>query len=338
MIVEALKKVVDGNNLPLEEAQAVMGEIMKGDATDAQIAALITALRMKGETVDEISGFAKAMRSEATTVKTKAVELVDTCGTGGDLSNTFNISTAAAFVVAGAGVHVAKHGNRSVSSKSGSADVLEALGVNLELPAAQVGKAIDEVGIGFLFAPMLHPAMKHAIGPRREMGIRTVFNILGPLTNPAYATRQCLGVYEEKLTETLALVLGNLGIKRAMVVHGADGLDEISNTGESVVSELAHGKVDTYTVTPEQFGIPRVERKDLLGGSAEENAEILKAILAGEKGPKRDIVLLNAGAALIAAGAAANFMEGLELAAQSIDTGKSREKLDELVAFSQRSG
>lgn len=336
MLVEALKSVVDGRNLTVEEAQAVMGAIMRGEATDAQIAAMLTALRMKGETVDEITGFALAMRGKATPVKTKALELVDTCGTGGDLSNTFNISTTAAFVVAGAGVHVAKHGNRSVSSKSGSADVLEALGIGLELSAEDIGRAIEGVGIGFLFAPLLHPAMKYAIGPRREMGIRTVFNILGPLTNPAGAKRQCLGVYDERLTEPLAMVLGNLGIKRALVVHGADGLDEISNTGESTVSELNDGKVDTYFIKAEQFGIERAAVEDLRGGTAEENASILKAVLGGEQGPRRDIVLLNAAAALIAAGKAENFAEGLELAAESIDTGAAGDKLEDLIAFSKR--
>lgn len=336
MIVEAIKKVVEKQNLTSTEAATVMEEIMGGQATDAQIASLITALRMKGETVDEITGFAQVMRSKATRIRPHQTELLDTCGTGGDISYTFNISTATAFVAAGAGVRVAKHGNRSVSSQCGSADVMEALGVKIELTPELVEACIDEVGIGFMFAPLLHQAMKYAIGPRKEIGIRTVFNILGPLTNPAQATSQILGVFNPALTETMAQVLGDLGVKHALVVHGAGGLDELSTMGENKISEWANGGVKTYSLQPLDLGLPLVTLNDLKGGTTKENAQIIRVILSGEKGPKRDIVLLNSAAALIAADKAGDFKEGIAMAAQSIDSGAALEKLDKLIEFSNK--
>jgi len=334
MIVEAIQKTVEGNDLDQNEAFSVMEEIMGGGATEAQIASFITALRMKGETVDEISGFAKAMRQNATRITPDADELIDTCGTGGDAPNTFNISTASAFVAAGAGVRVAKHGNRSVSSQCGSADVLEELGVNIEVPPEVVEECINEVGIGFLFAPMLHKAMKYAIGPRRQIGIRTVFNILGPLSNPAFANAQVLGVYHHSLVSVMAKVLGNLGAKHALVVHGADRMDEISNTGASIVAEFKNGILAEYSVLPEEYGLKRCTIDDLKGGEKKENADILRNILSGKQGPQRDIVLLNSAAALVAADRADNIKDGLVIAAQSIDSGAALNKLEKLVEFS----
>ena len=347
MILESLKKVVEREDLSAEEAFMTMDEIMSGKATDAQIAAFLTALRLKGETVAEITGFARAMREKVSPVKvrgqvdasisgTDREALVDTCGTGGDASNTFNISTATAFVVAGAGIPVAKHGNRSVSSLCGSADVVEALGVSLELPPEQVGHCIDEVGIGFLYAPLLHKAMKYVMTARREIRIRTVFNILGPLTNPAGASAQVMGVYQAGLTEVLARVLNELGSRRAFVVHGLDGLDEISASGESKISEVKGGHVHTYKVSPEDFGLRRSRLGDLQGGNAAENAQIIRRILSGEEGPKRDIVMMNASLAIIAGGKATDLQEGVKVAAQSIDSGAAMEKLHRLVEFSQR--
>jgi anthranilate synthase/phosphoribosyltransferase len=332
-IKEAIGKVMSGEDLSGEEAEAVMGQIMAGEATPAQIGAFLTALRLKGETVEEITGCARAMRRSAIPVRPQRRDLMDTCGTGGDKTGTFNISTTAAFVVAGAGLAVAKHGNRSVSSHCGSADVLEALGINLELTPEQVAHCIDEVGIGFLFAPRLHPAMKHAIGPRREMGIRTIFNILGPLTNPAGATRQIMGVYDPSLTSPLAQVLGKLGAQAAFVVHGADGLDELSTTGINRVSHLRDGWVKDFALDPAELGLPEARLEDLRGGTAQENAQITQAILAGEHGPRRDVVLLNAAVALVAGGMAGDFEEGLQQAAEAIDSGRAREKLEGLVAF-----
>jgi len=334
-IKEAIGKVMSGVDLLGEEAEAVMGQIMAGEVTPAQIGAFLTALRLKGETVEEITGCARAMRRSAIPVRPRRRDLVDTCGTGGDRAGTFNISTTAAFVVAGAGLGVAKHGNRSVSSHCGSADVLEALGINLELTPEQVAHCIDEVGIGFLFAPRLHPAMKHAIGPRREMGVRTIFNILGPLTNPAGATRQIMGVYDPNLTSPLAQVLGKLGAQAAFVVHGADGLDELSTTGINRVSHLRDGGVKDFSLDPAELGLPGARLEDLRGGTAEENAQITRAILAGERGPRRDVVLLNAAAALVAGGVAGDFEGGLQQAAEAIDSGSAREKLEGLVAFTQ---
>jgi anthranilate phosphoribosyltransferase len=347
MILESLKKVVERKDLSAEEAFMTMDEVMSGKATDAQIAAFLTALRLKGETVAEITGFARAMREKVSPVKvrghvdasisgTDRDALVDTCGTGGDASNTFNISTATAFVVAGAGIPVAKHGNRSVSSLCGSADVVEALGVSLELPPEQVGHCIDEVGIGFLYAPLLHKAMKYVMTARREIRIRTVFNILGPLTNPAGASAQVIGVYQEGLTEVLARVLNELGSRRAFVVHGLDGLDEISVSGESKISEVRGGRVYTYRVSPEDFGLRRSRLSDLQGGNAADNAQIITSLLNGEEGPRRDVVLMNASLAIAAGGKANDFHEGVKLAAQSIDSGAAMEKLRRLVEFSRR--
>jgi anthranilate phosphoribosyltransferase len=346
MIVESIRKVVERKDLTREEAFAVMDTIMSGQATDAQIAAFLTALRMKGETVEELIGFARVMREKVSPVKTRArvqtslsgtdrEMLVDTCGTGGDATGTFNVSTATAFVVSGAGIPVAKHGNRSVSSLCGSADVVEALGVRLDLSPERVGRCVDEVGIGFCYAPLLHKAMKFVMLARREIRIRTVFNILGPLTNPAHATAQVIGVYDGALAEVMAQVLKELGTARAFVVHGEDGLDELSTTGPSRVAELRDGQIRSYTVQPEEFGLPRVNLTDLKGGSAADNAEIIRRILAGERGPKRDIVVLNAGAAIAAGGRAADIGAGIALAARAIDNGAARDRLARLVEFCQ---
>lgn len=344
MIKEAIAKIVQRENLTEKEAIDVMTEIMTGQSTEAQIASFITALRMKGETIEEITGCAKVMRGHATkiSVKKHAVDIdrdeinidwetiVDTCGTGGDKTKTFNVSTATAFVVAGGGVVIAKHGNRAVSSKCGSADVLEELGINLELPSDKVEKCINKIGIGFLFAPMLHSAMKYAMGPRRQIGIRTIFNILGPLTNPANANAQVLGVYSQSLTEPLAYVLKNLGTKSAFVVHGLDSIDEISITGKTQISELQNGKVKTYTIKPEDFGLKKAKPEEIAGGDVKENAQIIIEILEGKKGPKRDIVLLNAAAAFVVAGKTVDIKDGIKLAEKSIDFGKALGKLDEL--------
>lgn len=333
MIKEAIAKVVVKTDLTEAEAEAVMREIMQGEATDAQISSYITALRMKGETVEEITGSARVMREKAVPIRLDAKYQVDTCGTGGDMAHTFNVSTTAAFVVAGAGVTVAKHGNRSVSSKSGSADVLQALGVNIEIAAHRVEECMKEVGIAFLFAPMMHQAMKYAIGPRREIGIRTIFNILGPLTNPARVTSQIMGVYSAELTSTLAQALGNLGAKRAFVVHGMDRLDEITITGKTRVSEFRDGKVADYFIHPSDFGMSTGKAEDLRGGDAKDNAVITIDVLKGRKGPRRDIVLLNAAAGLVASGKASDIKEGITIAAESIDSGAGMKKLEALKAF-----
>jgi len=335
MIKEALSKIVSRSDLTLAEAREVMREIMRGEATQSQIGAFLTALRMKGETVDEIAGCAQAMRESAIPVKPNRNQLVDTCGTGGDGSGTFNISTTVAFVAAGAGLAVAKHGNRSVSSRCGSADLLQALGVNLELTPEQVAQCIDEVGIGFLFAPKLHPAMKYALAPRQEIGLRTIFNILGPLSNPAQTKRQLLGVYHSDLTELMAEVLLALGAEHAFVVHGADALDELSVTGQNKISRLHNGHIETYYLDPQDLGLPRAKLSDLAGGSVEDNAAITRALLAGGNGPKRDVILLNAAAVLIAGGKASSFSEGLKLAAEAIDNGSAQRKLYQLIEFSQ---
>jgi anthranilate phosphoribosyltransferase len=338
-IKTAINKVMNGESLDVAEAEEVMAQIMAGEATPAQIGSYLTALRMKGETVPEITGSVRAMRRSAVPVRpaVSPAELVDTCGTGGDGAGTFNISTTAAFVVAGTGQKVAKHGNRSVSSKSGSADVLLALGVNLELTPEQVAQAIDRVGIGFLFAPKLHPAMKHAIGPRRELGVRTIFNILGPLTNPAGAQAQVIGVYDEQLTEPLAQVLAELGSRGAFVVHGHGGLDELTTTGPNRVSRLQQGQVVTETLDPAELGFAPANPADLAGGAAEENAEITRSILAGqETGPRRDVVLLNAAAALVAAGKAADLPAGIEQANHSLASGAALAVLNNFVAFTQQ--
>ena len=334
MIREAIQQVMAGNALTEAEMIETMNEIMEGKTTDAQIACFLTALRLKGETIREITGAARVMREKATPVPTKHSLVVDTCSTGGTGLSPFNISTTSAFVVAGAGVPVAKHGNRGVTRQSGSANVLMALGVNIEISPEHVGRCIDEVGIGFLFAPALHGAMKYAIGPRREIGIRTIFNALGPLTNPAGAQAQVLGVYAPELTETHANVLNNLGCKHAFVVHGDDGLDEITTTTTTRVSELRNGAVKTYTLDATAFGIPKGDLNALLGGSPEENAEITVNILKGEKGPKRDIVVLNAGAAIVAGGKADSLEAGIELANESIDSGEALAKLEGLKTVS----
>jgi anthranilate phosphoribosyltransferase len=336
VITDAINKAVSRIDLSGAEARTTMTRIMNGEATDAQIAALLTAMRMKGETVEEITAFASVMREKADPVRLSSRRIVDTCGTGGDAAGTFNISTTAAFVAAGAGALVAKHGNRSVSSRCGSADVLEELGVAINLEATATAKVIDEVGIGFLFAPVLHTAMKHVMPARKQTGIRTVFNILGPLTNPAGASAQVVGVYDSSLTETLALVLGNLGAAHVFVVHGAGGLDELSTLGRTQVSEMKNGVVATYVVKPEDFGLARADISDLQGGDAALNAKYLVAVLEGETGPRRDIVLLNAAAALVAADLAPDLATGIAMAADSIDSGAARAKLACLVAASQK--
>lgn len=329
MIKEAISIIIQNISLSESEMAECMTEIMEGRATDAQIGAFLTALRIKGETIEEITAAARIMREKAT--KINAPEgVIDTCGTGGDMSGTFNISTTTAIVVAASGVPVAKHGNRSVSSQSGSADVLEALGVNIELPPEKVEKCLFETNFGFLFAPLFHPAMKFAIGPRREIGIRTIFNILGPLTNPANAKRQILGVFADRLTEPLASVLGNLGAVDAMVVHGEDGLDEITVCDGTRVSRYKDGKVETSYITPEDFGFKKADCKDLAGGSKNENAEITISILSGEKGPKRDIVIMNSAAAIVVAGLTQDFTTAREIAEESIDSKKALQKLEEI--------
>lgn len=331
MIKEAIGNVVKGENLSEKAMMEVMEEVMTGVATAAQIAAFITALRIKGETVEEVTGAARMMRQMATRIDACASIIVDTCGTGGDGINTFNISTTTAFVVAAAGLAVAKHGNRAVSSGSGSADVLEALGVNINVGPEIVEECLRQIGIGFLYAPLLHGAMKHAIGPRREIGIRTIFNMLGPLTNPAGANCQLIGVYDAKLTEMFAGVLKNLGTKRAFIVHGADGLDEATVTGETRVSELKDGQVTTYNIDPLDFFGDTYALKDLLGGTPAENAVITRQILAGEDTPRRKVVLLNAALALVAGGKTGNLREGIALAAACIDSGAALAKLEALI-------
>ena len=345
MIQGALKVLSTGESLTRPEAEAAMEQILAGKSNDAEIAEFLSALQAKRESLDEIVGFATAMRRHATPIFPRGHSLadealVDTCGTGGDVSGTFNISTAAAFVVAGAGVRVAKHGNRSISSRCGSADVLEQLGARIDLPPERVAKCIEEVGIGFLFAPAVHASTRHAMAARRELKTRTVFNLLGPLTNPSGASAQVVGVYDEGVTELMARALGELGVKRAFVVHGADGLDEISISGETYVSELRNRAVQNYTVKPEDFGLQRAPLSAILGGDAAQNAGIIhkilgRSLLYREHTPPRDIVLANASAALVAAGRAADFRDGVRVAAESIDTGRAREKLDAFVAFTR---
>jgi anthranilate phosphoribosyltransferase len=330
-IREAIEKLVNRVSLSETEAIAVMNQIMTGEATPLQVASFLTALRMKGETIEEITGAARVMREKAHRVKVSAKTVLDTCGTGGDQKGTFNISTTCAFVVAGAGVNVAKHGNRSVSSQSGSADVLAALGVKVDAPKERVEACIEKIGIGFLFAPLLHEAMKYAVQPRRDIGIRTVFNLLGPLTNPAMATHQLIGLYSGELVATVAYVLKNLGSVRAMVVHGVEGLDEISLCGQTKIAELRDGEIKEYTIEPEQVGLKRCGLADLHGGNAEESARIVRGVLQGTKGPSRDVVLLNSGAALYVSGKANTIEQGMGVAGDSIDTGKALAKLDQLV-------
>jgi len=326
----AIGEVINGRDLTMAQAEAAMNVIMSGEATQAQIGSYLTALRMKGETVDEIAGSAKAMRNHVVQV-TVSMDvggmLVDTCGTGGDGKHTFNISTTAAFVVAGYGLRVAKHGNRAASSQSGSADVLMALGGNLDLTPEQVAECIEEINIGFLYAVKHHPAMRHAIGPRRELGQRTIFNALGPLTNPAGATHQLIGVYDEMLTEPMAKVLGALGSKAAYVVHGADGLDELTTTGRNIISRLENGRVSSYEFDAQSLGLARAGLNDLLGGTPEENAQITRDILSGkDRGPRRDIVLLNAAAAL--ALSCNDLAAGLQEARESLDNGHALRTLE----------
>jgi anthranilate phosphoribosyltransferase len=339
MITEAVEKIALGEDLTRAEAEAAMQQILSGCSNDEQIAGFLSALRVKGETVDELVGFATAMRRHAAPIfqggRRDGEILVDTCGTGGDASGTFNVSTAAAFVVAGAGVRVAKHGNRSISSRCGSADVLEALGADLALLPERIGEAIRAIGIGFLFAPAMHSAMKHAMAARRQLGGRTVFNLLGPLTNPAGASAQVVGVFDPSFTELLAEALGELGVRRAFVVHGADGLDEISLAGETQVAELRDGAVRSYTVVPEDFGLRRAPLEAIAGGDASHNAEIILRVLEGEFGPQREVVQANAAAALVAAGRATDFLDGVRLAAESLDSGAARAKLDQLIAFAK---
>ena len=334
MIKEAIAKLVERTDLSRKECETVMGEIMEGRASAAQISAFLIALRMKGETPDEIAGCAKAMRAKATTVRLGPGPAVDTCGTGGDVKGTFNISTAAALVAAGAGVTVAKHGNRSFTGKTGSADVMAALGVDIEADACMVEKCLAEAKIAFLFAPNFHRAMKHAVGPRREIGVRTIFNILGPLANPAGVSHQVIGVFDPALTETLARALRNLNAAHCLVVHGGDGLDEITIAGHTQISELVKGEVKTYDVTPEDIGVKQGRIEQLRVGSPEESAEVIKRVLSGRPGPQREIVLANAAAALYAADAAKDLKEGVVMAARSIDDGGAMAALKKLIEIS----
>ncbi|HEX2930601.1 MAG TPA: anthranilate phosphoribosyltransferase [Candidatus Binatia bacterium] len=330
-IREAIEKLVNRVDLSEAETIDVMNQIMTGEATPLQVAAFLTALRMKGESVEEITGAARVMREKAHRVDVGSKTVLDTCGTGGDQKGTFNISTTTAFVLAGAGVNVAKHGNRSVSSQSGSADVLGALGVKVDAPKERVEQCIAKIGIGFLFAPLLHEAMKYAVQPRRDIGIRTIFNILGPLTNPAMASHQLIGIYSGELVGMIAHVLRNLGSMCAMVVHGLEGLDEISLCGPTKIAELRHGEVKEYTVEPEQFGLQRCRLEELRGGSPDQSAVIVRGVLEGKAGPARDVVLLNGGAALYVSGRATTIQDGIRTAAESIDSGKARQKLQQLV-------
>ncbi|MGA1999939.1 MAG: anthranilate phosphoribosyltransferase [Terriglobales bacterium] len=348
MILDAIHRIANHReSLSRQEARAVMSEVLAGGATDVQIAALLVGLHMKGETVDEIVGFAEAIRAAATPLPltrdsaldvsgTERDALVDTCGTGGDASGTFNISTATALCVAGAGVRVAKHGNRSASSKCGSADVVEALGVDITLPPARIAACLEQVGIAFLFAPAMHSAMKYVQAARRELRMPTVFNLLGPLTNPANASAQVVGVYSADLVEKLAAALAMLGLRRALVVHGNDGLDEITITGPTRVAEMREGSVRAYEVTPEEFGLKRAPLEAISGGDVQENAAIIHHILDGKESARRDVVLLNAAAALVAAGRVATMQEGIPRAAFSLDSGAARAKLDALVRFTNQ--
>ena len=349
MILDALHKVANHcSSLTREEARATMAEILRGDGNAIQIGALLVALHMKGETVDEIVGFAQAIREAATPLASEDGDalglsgtgrdaLVDTCGTGGDTSGTFNISTATALTIAGAGVRVAKHGNRSISSKCGSADVIEALGVRIDLPAPRIADCLEKTGIAFLYAPAMHSAMKYVQPIRRELKLRTVFNLLGPLTNPAQASAQVVGVYSASLVEKLAEALRELGLRRALVVHGDDGLDEITITGPSKVAELRDGQVRIYQVAPEDFGLQRSSLEEIAGGDAAGNANIIRSILQGERSSRRDVVLLNAAAALVAAGHADRIGDAVPLAAYAIDSGHARERLQLLVEYTNRS-
>ncbi len=337
MIKEAISLLVKRESLTRNDAAKVMQEIMEGEATPAQIAAFVTALAMKGETVEEVTGLAETMREKSVKVYPNRDPLVDTCGTGGDKSMTFNISTCAAFIAAGGGIAVAKHGNRAATSPCGSADVLESLGVNINLPPEAVAESIETIGIGFLFAPGHHPAMKHAASPRKEIGIRTVFNILGPLTNPAGAKYQVIGVFSPDFVEIIAGVLRNLGAKRAMVVHGLDGLDEISTIGRTKISELSGSEIKTFDFDPESIGLPKSDLQSISGGaSPAESGELFLEVLNGKKNPRRDIALLNAGAAFVVTGKAEDLRSGFELAAISVDSGAAMDVFNQYRSFSRR--
>ena len=331
MLKEAITKLSNKQSLTKDEAYAAMNQIMSGEASDAQIAAFLMGMRLKGETVEEIAGCANVMREKAVRITSKHRNIIDTCGTGGDASGTFNISTTAAIIASAAGAVVAKHGNRAVSSKCGSADVLKALGVNIEVAPDKATQTLDEIGITFLFAPLMHGAMKYAAPVRKELGVRTIFNILGPLTNPAGAQRQVLGVFSPVLTETLAGVLKELGSLHALVVHGEGGFDELSTVGWTKISELKNGKVDTYEVRVDQLGLKQTNVESLRGGDAEQNVAIMRAILDGQDGAARDITLLNSGAALLVAGKANTLKEGVALARESVDSGAAKRKLKDWI-------
>jgi len=335
MIQQALARLLDGHDLSREEARGVMSSIMNGETTHAQIAGFLIALRAKGETADEIAGCAEAMREHALPVRPRRNDLVDTAGTGGDGARTINISTAAALVAAAAGAGVAKHGNRAVSSACGSADVLEALGFDLDLTAERVAQSIDELGFGFLFAPTHHPAMRHAAPVRSELAARTVFNVLGPLTNPAGARAQVVGVYAPELVRTIAEVLAQLGATRAFVVHGAGGIDELSPSGPNFVCEVVNGDIRAHNIDPLEFGLPRCDPAELRGGSPEENAAAIRGVFAGEDGGRRSAILLNAAGAIAAGGHADDLREGLELAREAVDSGAAAARLDALIAFTR---
>lgn len=332
-IQKAIARIVDGEHLTRVEALAVMDDIMEGLGTPAQIGSLVTAMRMKGETIQEIAGFADSMRSKSHRVETERLNLLDTCGTGGDGANTFNISTASALVAAAGGIRTAKHGNRAMSSKSGSADVLEALGVNISLNSVEASRCLSHVGICFMFAQVYHQSMKHAAGPRREIGIRSIFNMLGPLTNPAGADRQLLGVFERSKTKIVAHVLHELMLKRGLVVSSHDGLDEISISAPTQISELKNGEINTYDITPDELGLRTYQLSDVAGGDALENANIILGVLKGNQGAYRDIVLANAGACFYVADRCSTFAEGVKLAAEAIDSGRAETKLRELIQF-----
>ncbi len=336
MLKEFIRKLVERENLTIEEAAAAMEEVMSGRATPAQIAAFLVSLRMKGETIDEITGCARVMREKVTRLNPKRRPLIDTCGTGGDGARTFNVSTTAAFVVAGAGVAVAKHGNRGVSSQSGSADVLEQLGVRIESEPSSVERSIDDIGIGFMFAPIYHGAMKYAVGPRREIGVRTIFNMLGPLTNPAFADSQLIGVYSCGIVEPVARALSKLGTRHAFVVSGFDGLDEVTTTAPSLIAETRGGEVTLFEFEPSEVGVKRAQPEDLAGADPIGNARTLVEILQGQKGPRRDIVVLNAAFALLAAGKVNSISEGIEAASHAIDSGAAFDKLQRLREGSSR--
>ncbi len=336
MVNTALTKLIKNKNLTEDEMATAMREIMEGKVPPSIIGSFLTALRMKGETIDEITGAAKIMREEVEQVDLSGLDTLDTCGTGGDHAGTFNISTAVAFVSAAAGIYVVKHGNRSVSSKSGSADVLEALGVAIDLSPKQVEKSVKEQHLGFFFAPTFHLAMKNLVAPRKELGFRTIFNILGPLTNPTKTKTQLVGVYDESLTESLANVLKNLGSQHALVVHGLDGIDEISISDKTKVSELKDNQIKTYYISPEDFGLKRSQRKEILGGDAKENAEIMKNLFHGEKGAKRDILLMNSGATLYVSKKANSIKHGITIAEELIDSGKVLKKMNEYIDYTRR--